>query len=721
MDQELDTQPKQNTPQAWATYWADQMQAAEKRLKTFQHQGQAVNTRFLSERLGSSGETILDDTAANMRLMRTNFFHNNIQTLSAQLYGSVPKVDVSREHADPSDDIARVAALLFQRILMAEVTSSDEAFPTAVRSALQDRLLPGLGVCRVRYDLKTKKEIIVNPATGLEEELESIESESAPVEYTHWQDFRWGWCRTWTEMPWCAFRSYLDKEAAINRFGEEIANDLEYKEQSSAGLNTSDDPNTANKNNIQTAQIWEIWRKRDKKVFWWAKGPDVILDMKEDPLELENFWPLPRPLMANLSTSLMTPKADYLFAQDIYNEIDILATRISNITAACKVVGVYDSSSGPSVGRMLNEGTENTLIPVESWSVLSEKGGLKGVIDWFPVEDIAGVLTLLNSQLEATKALLYEVTGMSDIISGGKTDEYTSDGTNRLKAKFGSIKIQSFQDEFARFASDLESIKAEIISKHFSPESIAKQSNAQFINQVDQQYLEPAVQLMKSPDVKWRIKIKPESISLADYASLKSERVEYMVATATYLQSANPIIEASPASKPLLLEILKFGLSAFKGSDYMEGIFDQMIDAAIKEQEEPQEQEQDPELLKAQADMQKIDAKKQADIEISAAKSQMEIQKIQVDNQADLSVIKAKSDADNNKIMLELQTSLKEIMAKLDADSKVEQVQSQMAIAEKTVENDNITQQDAMSHAYRMREIEAQNDLRENKENDMDD
>ena len=721
-NQELDTKPKEKSPQGWAKHWQKQMSAANKRMKRFVRQGNIVNTRFLADLVGGQDGLQTDQEMgrdAGGRTMKLNFFHTNIQTLLAQLYGSVPKIDVKREFQDPNDDVGRIAALLYQRILQAEVESSGEEFPTALRSALQDRLIPGMGVCRVRYEMESSTVPVINPMTMEVEQVEQIEYEDAPIDYVHWQDFRWGWCRVWSEMPWCAFRSYLSKETAIARFGEKIANELSYSDASPAGMDDKDDFfDKDQSNDIQTAQVWEIWNKKDRSVCWWSEGIEVILDHKEDPLGLDGFWPMPRPLMANVTTSLMMPKADYIFAQDLYNEIDNLGTRIANITQACKVVGIYDASTGDSVGRMLQEGTENTLIPVENWAVLGEKGGLKGVIDWMPIEDIAGVLQLLNGQLEATKGLLYEVTGMSDIVSGGKTDEYTSDGTNRLKAKFGSIKIQSFQDEFARFASDLESIKAEVISKHFDPQSIAQQASAQFLPEADQDKVMPAIELMKSPEIKWRINIKPESISLADYAELQSERVAYMTAVATFLQSAAPIIEAEPATKPMMLEILKFGLSAFKGSDYMEGIFDKMIDDAAKaaaeaEQNPEPDPDQAAEEAKSQADLAKIEAKKAADLELVSAKSQAEIQKIQVDNQADVGVIQAKGQADSDKIMQELQADMKIIMAKLSADMKIEEAQSTFSIAEKEVELRNQLTLLTAEHQRVLREIDAQSEADE--------
>ena len=179
------------------------MSACQKRTRRFLRQGNVVNTRYLADLLGGQdGDLDMDGSlgdrngAGGGRTMKLNFFHTNIQTLQAQLYGAVPKIDVKREYDDPNDDVGRVAAEIFQRMLQSEVESSGEEFPTALRSALQDRLLPGLGVCRVRYDFETTMEPSLDPMTMEVTETEQIAYEDAPTDYVHWQDFRWGWCRT---------------------------------------------------------------------------------------------------------------------------------------------------------------------------------------------------------------------------------------------------------------------------------------------------------------------------------------------------------------------------------------------------------------------------------------------------------------------------------------------------------------------------------------------
>ncbi|MCK5318375.1 MAG: hypothetical protein KAJ55_10685 [Anaerolineales bacterium] len=697
-----DGRPEEKSPTGWYKYWQTEMDAAEKRLRKFTRQGNLVNDRYLDERRTRNDD---DSSYATSKL---NLFYTNVSTLQSMLYGSTPQIDVAREHHDPDDDVARVASVMFQRILQADIAASGEDFPTALKAALQDRLLPGLGVCRVRYTFDTTMETVMNPDTLKPTQVLKVTNENAPVDYVHWQDFRWGWCRTWAEMPWMAFRSFLTKEEAKARFGAKKAKSLEYKSQLPTGTENKDETyDTDQKNNVRKAEIWEIWSKRDKKVFWWSHGPDIILDATDDPLQLDGFWPTPRPLTANVTTSLYTPRADYVLAQDLYTEIDELQARIATITRAVKVVGVYDQSASLSVGRMLKEGSENDLIPVENWAMFAEKGGLQGQIDWFPVQEVVATLQTLIGIRDQTIELLYQVTGMSDILRGANTDQYTSDGTQQLKAKFGSIRVQALQDEFARFAGDLEALKAEVISKHFQKGSIAHQASAQFLPQADQDKIQPALELMKSPDVKWRIDIRPESIAMVDYAQLKSERTEFLTAMATYIQSAQAAVQAVPGSLPILLEMLKWGMAGFKGSNYLEGTMDQAIDMAKKA---PQDQSKDGQRDAAQnqAELDKIQAKLQADLQVIAAKGQQEMQKLQADHQANMAEQAAKNAGDLQKIREDLRADLMVIAKKLGADLTVEQAQSTYAIAERETEHEHNMTEEQVSHRNALAQTRSQ-------------
>ena len=291
--------------------WVKEMDSSSKRLEKFTRQGNRVNQRFLSEEAGyAATDSVVSTSAPGTDL---NLFYTNVTTMESMLYGSTPTVDVSREHADPDDDIARVAALLYQRMLQADVEPSGSDAPSALRASLQDRLIPGLGVCRVRYEVETGEQ--PDPMTG--EMVEQIIAERAPLDYVHWQDFRWGWARTWAEVPWLAYRSFLSKPEATERFDETKAGWLTYKEQTPTGSDDGDNGSVNERDNrdeTEKAEIWEIWDKKTRTVCWYSKGAENILDKKDDPLRLDGFWPSPEPLMANVTTTLLVPKADYILA-----------------------------------------------------------------------------------------------------------------------------------------------------------------------------------------------------------------------------------------------------------------------------------------------------------------------------------------------------------------------------------------------------------------------
>ena len=89
------------------------------------------------------------------------------------------------------------------------------------------------------------------------------------------------------------------------------------------------------------AEVWEIWDKDGKCVYWWTQGATKLLDEKSDPLQLDGFFPVGRPMVANASTERYMPKADFAIAQDIYNKVDQLETRMGLLMDSLKAVGIY--------------------------------------------------------------------------------------------------------------------------------------------------------------------------------------------------------------------------------------------------------------------------------------------------------------------------------------------------------------------------------------------
>jgi hypothetical protein len=450
-------------------------------------------------------------------------------------------------------------------------------------------------------------------------------AEQSPTDYVHWSDFRWSPCRVWSECRWVAFRAMMTREAGTTRFGEifdEVPMKSPVQQKNESTLDVKDP--------WERAAVWEIWSKEDKTVYWFVEGFDQILDQRPDPLDLPNFFPCPRPFISTTSTSQFLPFSDYEQAQDLYISIDVLETRIHWLTKACKLIGLYDKSN-LSLQRMFNEAAETELIPVDNWAMFAEKGGIKGTVDWLPIEQIANTISVLVQQRNDKVNLLYQQTGLSDILRGQSEGGATAT-EQAIKARYASTRIQSLQDQFAKFATELQVLKAHVVISQYDDETIMRCSN---IERTPDAHLAPeAIALLRSNLREYRIKVRPEDLAITDYATLKQERSEALTGLSSFLPRVMEANEALPGSLPMMLELLKWGLMGFRGVNTIEGVIDQYIEQAKQQAAQPQQPEQpDPtEQLKAQTAQTKAGAD-QTKAQASVITSQNDLQRAQQEAQ----------------------------------------------------------------------------------------
>lgn len=621
----------EDTPRGWARRWQVELKAAQEDTHKWRDQGKKILERFLDERPAVySGET------------RWNLFTTNVQTQMATLYGQTPTVAVQRRWADAKDDVARVAAEMLERLLNSDIEKDSDTFAQALQYALEDRLLPGLGLMRVRYVAEFEdvpaEPAQVDPVTGavLAPEVPATQRkvfEEVATDYLHWQDVLWSPARVWHEVRWLAFRAEMQQAEFERRFDPGGAKKLW---AAMPKMGKPEDKRNEPCTPWDRVAVWEIWDKDRRVVDWCVEGYVEVLDSKPDPYGLTGFWPCPRPLIANSTTSKFVPRPDFALAQDFYNEIDLVSTRITLLERAIRVAGVYSKDATSSIGRLIGEAAQNELLPVENWGAFSERGGIKGVVDWLPLEPITTALTALRDYRRELVDALYQVTGMSDILRGASDPSETATAQG-IKARFGSVRLQRLQDEIARFATDAQKLKAEIIAKHYDVGTILAQSNAEFT--FDMELAPQAAELLKSRFSDYRIEVKPEAVSLTDFAALKQERMEVLAGLASFMQTAAPMGQQVPGSTPYLLQMMQWAVAGLRGSSGIEGVLDQAITAAQQAQEQaaqagPQQPPPDPKLqtqqLKGQQEMAKVQAELQGDLMRIQAETQANEQKERV-------------------------------------------------------------------------------------------
>lgn len=618
---------------------------------------------------------------------RFNILWSNIETLFPAIYSRPPKAEVSRRNKD-ADPVARTAARILERALQYEIDQYSD-FDDHVKAAILDRLLPGRGVVWVRFEQEEVsrpaeeentqeviEEVIIEapdlaemglppelafagPELGFEIDVQPPQleiKERACVDYVYWQDFRHGEARQWSDVPWVARREYLTKDEIIERFGDEFA-DVPLKHEP-IGIDV-DMSRSGQLDDLKKAAIWEIWDKRTKKAYWVAEGYDKMLDDRDDPYGLEGFFPVPRPLYATQTSDQLTPVPDFSLYQDQAEEIDLLSTRIRGLTKALKLNGAYDSNN-KELSRIL-DAPDNTLIPVDNWAALSEKGGLRGSIEWVPLGEVVAALQAAWAAREQAKQVIYEITGISDIIRGATKASETATAQN-IKRQFGSLRLQNRQRDVAVFCTEILRIKAQLMCDIYSPETLLAVSGIGGTE--DAQYADDAIQLLQSEPLReYQITVAADSLVALDEEQEKEQRMEFLAAIGGYIERAMQAAQAVPEIAPLALSLMMFAVRAFPAAKPIESEFERFKEALENRQEPGQNEESNGEQ---QAEMQKLQQQMQLEQMKLQLQGQMKQAELQADAQANQ--MRAQADMEVQQARLQMQSQLEQQRAQMQAE-----------------------------------------------------
>ena len=633
-----------------AFYWRDELKRYSDDYKKFCESGRKIIKRYRDERKDATNIDI-----------RFNILWSNIKTLKPAVYSKAPNVEVSRRFKD-QNDVGRVASMILERTIDYELRQYGD-FHSALSNCVEDRLLPGRGVSWVRYEPKIETqeqpeitddveneadEVASGEAYGMAGEVEPFEvvaDERTPVDYVFWEDFAHLPARTWEEVSWVARRVFMSKDEGIERFGDIFENvPLTYSRE-------KDPQNDDNNQNVipedKKAVIWEIWCKSTKKVYWIANAFDELLDERDDPLELECFFPCPKPLFATVTTDSLIPVADFKLYQDQADEIDEISGRIAHLTKALKVMGVY-AADEPSLARLMKEGQDAVLIPIENWPAFMEKGGLGQAIQLVPLADIIATLQQLYQAREACKQVIYETTGLSDILRGASVANETATAQG-IKAQFASIRLNEMKDDVARFAREILRMKAEIICSKYQPDIILQVSG--IANTPDGQNPElvaAAIAMLKNEPIRnYNIDIETDSMVEIDQQKEKADRVEFLQASSSFLEKAVQAAQVAPDILPVVTQMLLFGIRGFKVGRELEGTFETFVQQANERVAQQQANPQpSPAEQEAQAKMQLEQAKAQAEAQKADMDAQIEKYKADLKAQTDMAVAQLKAEND---------------------------------------------------------------------------
>jgi hypothetical protein len=604
------------------TKWIEEINLSERELQPWWKAGDIIVRRYKNENRARGGGR----PSVGYERRRFAILWSNVSTLQPAIYAKQPVPMVDRRYRD-EDPVGKVASEVLERALGFSLDQYD--FDGRVKLCVLDYLLPGRGQVWVRY-IPHMREVNAEQDYELGEgvqddddtevgEVETPEAaeevvyEEVQCDHVSWKDWLTNPAREWAEVRWVGRRVYMTKAELTERFGAAMAKNVPIT-TTSTGTDTASD---AQKQSSQTGEVYEIWDKPSKMAYWVCKGyTGGVLDKREDPLGLTNFFPCPPPLNATTANDSTIPVADYVQYQDQADELDELTARIGKLQDALRMVGVYAGEANRELQLVFSPGNENKLIPIDTFDLWKEKGGVRGLIEWVPVDM---VIQVLKGCYEARSQVLndiYQITGLSDIIRGESNPNETATA-QRMKGQWGSLRVRDRQRDLQRFCRDAIRLKAEIIAEHFSIDTLKAMTNVKLLTAAEKQQIEKIMPLIQqaqqsgmpippglAPDPamlelmaqptweevqallrddalrSFRIDVETDSTVQPDENAAKMAFTEFTSAIVGLMSAAASIVPSAPYTAPLFAEVLKQGARTFNVSRSMEDVIDKVFEQA---------------------------------------------------------------------------------------------------------------------------------------------
>ena len=639
MDSKYDREPKKKGERA--AYWNDQIAKARKFEELWRNRSDDLVARYRD-----------DNPNRFERETRMNIFHSNVDTLKSALYFKTPKPKVTRRFRS-SDPVGKNIAMVMERALQYQLDVYN--FDSTMRKAIEDMLIVGRGVVRMRYDPiivsgelervnvteKAIRGIGGNEIGGIAEieigkqyfdqnggeidpgnikkdamgsymdgdPTEYIGEQNIRCEYVHWQDFTLQPSRCWEDVKWICFRHLLTRQDLVDYYGakgEQIP--LTYRQ-------TENDHYENTQNQPDMAEVWEIWDKRSNKQIFIADGFDEILEEFDDPYNLEGFFPMPEPLYGVSTTDTTLPVPEIFIYEDQINELDLITQRIGALTEALKRRGVYDASFQELV--RMSDASDNEFIPVENFAMLQAGGGLANVMQEAPLEGLIKALTALYQSREIVVNTIYEITGISDIMRGQSASRETATA-QRIKGQFGAMRLINRQRQIESFLDTIMNLKGELLVENLEPNVLERMTGLPISPE--------AVAVMRDDRMRsYRLSIDTEESAAVDSAMEQKSRTEFLTAMVQFLQAVGPLVGSGALGFDQAKTMMLFAARAFPGARELE----ESLEAI--EQPQPQPNANDK-FVEVQAAKVKADTQKaQADAQVKVAQLELDRQKTEAD------------------------------------------------------------------------------------------
>lgn len=638
-------------------YWVSQLLAAERAAEPSKNATQKAWREYLRELpKGKAGDKDMTVVKA-----RYPIYWSSVKTIQPAIYARTPVPTVDKVFDDLSDDIARVASLCLERL--AKYLMRHTPFDRIMYATRDEYIHGGKTTPRVCFDsdirvepvcVRYHEQQVPDPVTGqvtvayydgagqpapdgtelLQDEIgyyaettnENVDRVGIELVPVHYADIlHTPSARHHEEIDWIAYKSLLTRGDVEDRFGKETADKLAGYYKSSSDRDDDD----RDKDTLPSlyATIWEIWDKRRCEVYWYCLGyNDEFIDQKEDIYSLSGFFPSPPFMLGTVGPDSLYPTPDYIQLEPLIQQIHGIAERIRKLVLLTQRKGIYDSSV-KGLEALAQNAVEGEFIGVgEFQRLISEKGGLSNVIQFFPVEQLVSATQEMAQLMDLWEQKFSEVYGIPDILRGTSDPNETA-AAQQLKGKYNSHRFSAITREFQRLCRDAIELMCDLALKKFPAQKLASIMGVPLMKPEEQAAWPQVLQLLQDDtERKVRVDIETDStITMNENADI--EQRNYLAKTMFEgLASTSQAMQQNPSFAAVSAQVLLYVTQGLRKGKEIEGSLKQLADQLTQQASQPPPEKPDPAMIKAQAAMQALQAKTQADIQSTQMKTQAEIQ-----------------------------------------------------------------------------------------------
>ena len=661
--------------------------------------------------------------------MKYNILYSNTETLNPAIYSATPKPAVMRRYKNDADVLAKAGAEVLNRSLTYMMDTNGDScgdFDDLMEGLVIAALVPGRGQVWYSYDAEIQRiqeedlSMLEERVTGVTEEkwkpVERVKEEYIKRSLVPWDRYTQGYGRQFEDVPWVARCHAMTKGELKEKWPDlgglvKCSTLDEVEEDKGGGGESKEDKEGA----PSVAMVWEVWDKTTKKVWFVTEGyRDAPLEATPDPLKLSGFFPCPKPLSFTKQLSGLIPQTLYSFYQEQAEELEVVTSRLKGLIRAMRIRGMYNGLMD-DIAKVL-DAEENTMMPITNAAVM-DGNGLQDSVWMIPIDKYVSVIQELWTQREQLKKVIYEITGVSDIIRGSTVASETATAQD-IKNRWGTLRLQSMQKRVQKFARTMLRLEAELMCLHFDQKKFMEMTDLDYPTNEQKMQVQQALQqtqmpgqepqqpdpklleIMKTPSWEdvlgflkssmlrmYRLDIESDS-TLADEVKSDQEELTKLLQGATQLiQGLTPAVQGGFLSFDTAKAILIGVCRRFRLGSDLETAFESAVKPPPPQEDQGKEKaaalaaQQQQQQMEQQRQMQEQQMQQQAeDRKLDFALKQQEVQVQMQALQQELEFKKAEHQMKMQELVLKAQLAEKQVLGKLatiDAQTEAARVKSQ--------------------------------------------